>query len=275
MASPLLSLSGSSGDGLDSGPLPGIAGLPYVQKSAETPDEAARSFLARRRLLLSAGFVLLCALLVFNIFALSPFADRAATQPPRQISAVPLADVQPYGVNVFLHKEVDQWKKEKTLDMATDMGATWIKQQFPWAEIEFGKDYYYDAKNNQSSWQKFDAIVALAQARGLHIIARIDSTPEWARLDDSMPAAEKAATIAKANANNPNNFAKFPPSDGHLQDFANFITTFVTRYKGQIAALQIWNEPNLNAEWPTGVNAANYVNLLKLPILPPSQPTRI
>jgi hypothetical protein len=156
-------------------------------------------------------------------------------------------------VNVFLHKEVDSWKKEKTLDMAVDMGAGWIKQQFPWAEIEFSKGNYYDTKNNQSAWAKFDTIVDLAQQRGLRIIARLDSTPEWARTDDSMSPAVRDALSGNA---------KVPPAPGHVIDFADFVSTFVSRYRGRVAAIQIWNEPNLHDEWPTGVDAKSYVNLL-------------
>src|SRR3954469_23712950 len=164
--------------------LPGVAGLPLVQQPVLTPAEAARSLRARRRLSLLAGLVIVAVILAVEVVALSPWTDTPTAKTPRQVDPVPLAEVNPYGVNTFLHKEVDLWKKEQTLDMASQMGAGWIKQQFPWAEIEFAKDHFYDDKNNQSSWQKFDDIVDLAQQRGLRIIARIDSTPPWARVDE-------------------------------------------------------------------------------------------
>jgi hypothetical protein len=37
----------------------------------------------------------------------------------------------------------------------------------------------------------------------------------------------------------------------------------VERYKGRVAAVQIWNEPNLYEEWPTGVNAQYYTEMLQ------------
>jgi polysaccharide biosynthesis protein PslG len=249
---------GRSGDGAGDGlAVPGVAGLPPIQRQLPTPDEAARSFHARRRFLMWAGLVLLSVLLAVEIAILSPWTDPAAGRQPRRIGSIPLAEVHPYGVNVFLHKEVDAWKKEKTLDMARDMGAVWIKQQFPWAEIEFGNDIFWDSKNNQNAWEKFDTIVNLAEQRGIRVIARIDSTPEWARLDDDMPQAQKDALRS-----NPF-FAKFPPSRGHLQDFGQFIRDFVKRYRGRVPAIQVWNEPNLKAEWATGVNAKEYVTLLQ------------
>jgi len=119
--------------------------------------------------------------MVVNFVYLGPFSDPAATLTPRVPDAVPLAEVQPYGVNTFLHKEVESWKKDQTLAMAKDLGVGWIKQQFPWAEIEYRLDPsnpYWDVKNNQNAWAKYDGIVALAQQYNLRIIARIDHAVE-------------------------------------------------------------------------------------------------
>jgi hypothetical protein len=231
---------------------PGIAGLPHIHKLAQTPEEVARARRARRRLSLWAGFFFLLVILVIETLVLSPWTDPSVGQAPRQVSDIPLAEVNQYGVNVFLHKEVDQWKSEHTLELAHDMGAGWIKQQFPWAEIEFAKDSYWDPQNKQSAWTKFDNIVDLAEQHGLRIIARIDSTPAWARADDNMPKDVQEDLRGH----------KGPPSPSHLADFSDFVRTFVSRYKGRIAAIQVWNEPNLRDEWYPSVNAKDYVTLL-------------
>ena len=186
--------------------------------------------------------------LIANVLYLGPLSDPAANLTPRVPDAVPLSEVQPYGVNTFLHKEVESWKKDQTLQMARDLGVGWIKQQFPWAEIEYRVDPqrpFWDVKNNQNAWAKYDGIVSLAQQYGLRIIARIDSAPVWSH---------------------PNNSSlKAPPDADHMADFGAFINTFVTRYKGTVSAIQVWNEPNLKDEWATGkpVNAAQYTALLK------------
>ncbi len=137
------------------------------------------------------------------------------------------------------------------MSMARDLGVGWIKQQFPWAEIEYVQykrdpaNAFWDVKNNVNAWTKYDDIVSLAQQYNLRIIARIDSAPLW------------------SHPNNPD--PKAPPDADHMADFAYFIQTFVTRYKGTVAAIQVWNEPNLKGEWATGnpVNAAEYTGLLK------------
>jgi hypothetical protein len=231
----------------DGVPMLGAAGL-LTESRPRTPDELAQATRARRKVSLRLGLVVIALLLLLETAYLSPFSDPTAIQPLRLPAPIPLAEVQPYGVNTFLHKEVERWKKEKTLDMAANMGAGWIKQQFPWAEIEYRTDPqrpYWDVKNNQNAWDKFDDIVNLAEQYHLRIIARIDNAPGWARPKDSDPKA--------------------PPSAEHMQDFGKFIETFVQRYQGRVAAIQVWNEPNLKAEWATGrpVNPAEYVQLLK------------
>lgn len=241
---------------LNTGPsLLGANGIP-LDRRALTTDELTRIAQARRKLNLRALIVALSLLLVLLTVFYSPLFDPVAGMSPRAIQAVPMSEVQPYGVNTFLHKEVEDWKRDKTLERAQDMGAGWIRQQFPWAEIEYRQDPdnpFWDVKNNQNAWDKFDRIVDAAQRYNLRVIARIDNAPVW-----SHPASASLQS---------------PPDAAHMVDFANFIRVFVERYEGRIAAIQVWNEPNLTGEWavedgafrsgPRAVNPAEYVELLK------------
>jgi aryl-phospho-beta-D-glucosidase BglC (GH1 family) len=71
---------------------------------------------------------------------------------------------------------------------------------------------------------------------------RVHGTPDWARPADSS--------------------FTHPPTN--VADFANFMTQLATRYKGQVAAYEIWNEPNLNYEWGEQTpDPAAYTELLK------------
>lgn len=189
-----------------------------------------------RNLRLSAVLFTLGLVLAQLLVALPPTSDAAAPVPDT-------TGLNPYGANFFLDKEVEEWKKEKTLQMARDAGIGWMKQEFEWNEIEFKKNYFFDDKFKKSSWEKFDDIVNLAKKYNIQVVARLDRAPDWAKPVGSNPGA--------------------PPTNN--SDFANFVTAFVTHYKGQIHYLQIWNEPNLSEEWNQGkpVNAAQYVQLLK------------
>jgi len=169
-------------------------------------------------------------------------ASRASPEPPRTI---PDTDVNPYGANFFLEWEPETWKIEKTLQMAHDAGVGWVKQQFPWEDIQLspGKDGFWDDRLNKSTWEKYDRIVDLARKYNLEVIARLDRPPKWARQDNHLPQA--------------------PPD--RFEDYGDFVYAVVSHYKGKIRYYQIWNEPNVYPEWgdhPPDPEA--YVRLLKI-----------
>jgi len=157
-------------------------------------------------------------------------ARRAAEPGP-----IPHTNVNPYGANFFLEREVESWKRDRTLEMAQAAGIGWIKQQFPWAEIE-------PLRKGEFDWAKYDRIVDLAGEYGMEIIARLDRPPNWTRQD--------------------NRFETSPPDD--LADYGDFVYAFVRRYQGRVRYIQIWNEPNLTAEWGfQRVDAVAYTRLLQ------------
>ncbi|MGD8622928.1 MAG: beta-galactosidase [Anaerolineae bacterium] len=150
--------------------------------------------------------------------------------------SMPHTDVPPLGANFFLAREVEQWKQARTLEMAREAGIVWIKQQFSWEEIEPQRKGEYD-------WAKYDRIVDLAGQHGMEIIARLDRPPDWTRQD--------------------NRFKTRPPDD--LADYGDFVGAFVSRYRGRVGFIQIWNEPNLSAEWGfERVDAVAYTRLLEV-----------
>jgi len=176
-------------------------------------------------------------------FTLGPFLQPALL-PPVSPHTLPHTDLNPYGVNIFLDKEVEDWKKRRTMEMIAAAGIGWVRQQFSWAEIEPRPGDFWDSRYNKSSWEKFDRIVELAEEYGLQVIARVDRPPAWARPAGSNPQA--------------------PPSDPRT--YADFIGEFVRHYRGRIHYIQVWNEPNLHTEWRQGapVDARAYVTLLRM-----------
>jgi len=146
-----------------------------------------------------------------------------------------------YGMNVFV------WGNTKTTDRdlkkLSDAGFGWQKTLFQWRFIEPQQKGQYD-------WEEADRIVKSSKAAGVKILARLDQQPAWARADHT---------------------AKNAPPD-NMQDYADFISAFVTRYSstspiGRVDAIQIWNEQNLNNEWGGApINeqqAQSYVSMLK------------
>ncbi len=171
-------------------------------------------------------------------------------QPPlKTADMVPVqhAGVNPYGVNTFLQNEVEPVKREKAMRLLAEAGFEWIRQEFPWEDIEIHeKGSFHDRRHKpyKSAWAKYDHIVDLAEQYEVQIIARLSNPPAWTR----------------ARGNEVGAFA--PPDD--VGDYGDFVETLAKRYQGRIQVYQIWNEPNIYPEWGLyPINAAEYVTLLK------------
>jgi len=161
------------------------------------------------------------------------------------------ADI-PYGVNTFLQEEVERPKIEVMLQMIADAGFVWLRQEFPWEDLEVdGRGQFTDSRldldgdgelDTIDAWAKYDQIVELTQQYGLRLMVRLSNPPEWSRA-------------------NPDAGAFAPPDD--YQDFVNYAVAVAERYKGQITHYQIWNEPNIFPEWGNNfVDPAGYTELL-------------
>lgn len=186
--------------------------------------------------------ITLLGLLVSTVYGgLSASATVAVPEPAREI---PLTDVNPYGANFYLTREVETWKRDKTLRMAAEAGIGWVKQQFPWEEIEpERKGEFLEPTYRGSSWAKFDEIVAACEAHGLRIVARLDRPPDWTRKD--------------------NTYKEAPPDN--LADYGDFVYEFVRHYRGRIQYIQVWNEPNIFPEWGNRpVDPKQYVEMLRI-----------
>ena len=164
------------------------------------------------------------------------------------LAPVANAGMNPYGVNVFLEQEVEPAKREQSVQMIAEAGFHWIRQEFPWEDIEIhGKADFEDRRHEpyRSAWEKYDHIVDLADQYGLEIIARLSNPPSWSRA-----AGDEAGTFG-------------PPDD--LGDYGDFVEAVVRRYQGRIHTYQIWNEPNIYPEWgEQPVSPEAYTELLKV-----------
>jgi len=161
-------------------------------------------------------------------------------------TAVTYTDLPPFGVNTFLEQEVEPEKRERSLEMIADAGFAWIRQSFPWYDIEIhGKGDFEDRRHepHRSAWDKYDSIVDLSEDYDIDIIARLEAPPAWTRADGT------------------NRGAFAPPDD--IDDYADYAAAVVDRYRDRIRFYQIWNEPNIHPEWGhQPVDPEGYTELL-------------
>ncbi len=104
------------------------------------------------------------------------FNTAIRPQPDQDPEALMTTGVpSPYGMNTFLEQEVLPEVREEILRMLSDSGFRYIRQQFPWEDIEIhGKNDFVDRRNNPEgvdSWAKYDNIVDLAEKYDIEIIA--------------------------------------------------------------------------------------------------------
>jgi hypothetical protein len=117
----------------------------------------------------------------------------------------------------------------------TDLGAKWVRLEFRWNEAEPQNNSY-----SATTLAEWDKAVATAQASGAKIIGMVHRSPSWA-------------------SGSSNSYTR--PKDP--ADYADFMRFVAARYKGKVAAWEIWNEENISRFWPTGPSPASYVKLLK------------
>jgi hypothetical protein len=120
---------------------------------------------------------------------------------------------------------------QKLIGLIQDIGFTWTKQQVVWKDIETSKGQY--------AWGDLDSIVNDLAAAHINILLTVVKSPAWA-----------TATGDDGTPRNP-------------QDLADFMSAISARYKGKVAAYEIWNEENLAAETGDRVDPGAYVQLLK------------
>lgn len=182
--------------------------------------------------------VFLAALLLLSLATIVAVAGWRQLQPhwdPFKASAVqnPPFPSLTYGIHAFLWWDTDHVGKH--LDWVRLMSFSHVKQTFAWSDLE--------AQPGKWDWTQADRILHEVERRRLSLIVRLGMAPGWAR-----PAGQQAAHDA-------------PPAD--LALWRAYCAAVANRYRGQIAAYQIWNEPNLSREWGgQPPDAAAYVGLL-------------
>jgi len=119
---------------------------------------------------------------------------------------------------------------DRTLDTLQAMGVQNVRIVIPWAGVQPLNLPFYN-------WANVDRMVNAAADRNMGVLAVLNSTPVW------------ASDRYLSGHPDPNDFAKFA---GLVAD----------RYKGEISAYEVWNEPNALTFW-NPVDPVAYTHMLQ------------
>lgn len=154
----------------------------------------------------------------------TPAAPVFTNVPPPE--SLPTLDMTRFGIQIHPLTTLDEWNL--MLQHTDYLNFNWIKIQLAWDLLEPVQGQFsplFDAYVQRVQWANF-------QAQPHKVLISVVNAPDWARPIGFDPNLEG------------------PPADPvHL---ANFIQTFIRATKpedNRIAAIEIWNEPNLIREW--------------------------
>jgi hypothetical protein len=105
-----------------------------------------------------------------------------------------------------------------TISWLDSLGVGWVKQQVEWHTVEYSPGEF--------DWKPLDHVVDSCEAMGLKLLLSVVRAPDWLRAD-----------VLESG----------PPTD--YGEFGRFTEALAARYKGRVAAYELWNEPNLAREW--------------------------
>ncbi|MCA9868438.1 MAG: cellulase family glycosylhydrolase, partial [Anaerolineales bacterium] len=144
----------------------------------------------------------------------------------------PPLDRDDIGIQIYLHRQDvrDLLRHLEALD------AGWVKVQVSWKLHEPRPGEY-----SEELFGELDRLVAGANGQSVKVLLSVSKAPEWSR------------TVTEMDG---------PPADyGQFEAFMHYLAT---RYAGQVAAYELWNEPNLQREWNgTALSAADFVELMR------------
>lgn len=144
----------------------------------------------------------------------------------------PPLDPSEVGIQIHLHSE----DLDAVMDHLRALRVGWVKVQISWKLFEPEQGRY-----DEFLLGEVDNLVARAASANIYVLLSVAKAPDWTRTTTEMDG---------------------PPSD--YTAFTHFMAFLAGRYRGQVAAYELWNEANLRREWNgEPLSAANCVVLIR------------
>ncbi len=130
----------------------------------------------------------------------------------------------------MLHDSLEELRRD--LDAMVDLGVERLRIDLSWASLQPEPDRF--------DWSSTDRVLREATARGIDVLAVVGFQPSWAERAD---AADQA----------------LPPDSAA---FSTFVRAAAERYRDEVDAWEIWNEPNTRRFWGAEPDPADYAALV-------------
>ncbi len=191
--------------------------------SAETALSMTIVLAMDRRIRMAAiGLALALCMLVWVVPAGDAGQSKGAS-----VSAAFLGGVNIVGVDYdSLPAEAD-----RAIAAARALHASVVRTEVPWSVLEPQGPEPVNARPLAFT----DRLVSDAAAAGIRVIMTVDSTPCWA-------SSAPSSLLRKCLAGRPSKANSWPPAEP--ADYAAFVAYLAQRYGTQLAAIEIWNEPD-------------------------------
>ncbi len=141
------------------------------------------------------------------------------------LSGAASAAASPFGINAHV-------PPDEVLDAMAEAGIGWVRIDFLWPLVQ--------PEPGAWEWSVYDHVMEAAEKRGLEVYATLAYSPAWATGGAPGPGV---------------------PRDP--RDWARFCYRAAHRYRGQVAAWGLWNEPNLSYFWEG--SRGQYIETVLLP----------
>jgi hypothetical protein len=191
---------------------------------------------------------LLTGALCVALLALFAQVGSAAAANARQAAGTPLG-----GVNIVdLGPGSRAAEADQAIAYAKQLHARVVRTELPWAVLEPSGPGQIDAAAEAFT----DRLMSDAAAAGIRVIANVDTTPCWA-------TSAPEPLLAQCHGPHRSTANTYPPSDPST--YASFVAFLAQRYAAQLAAIEVWNEPDqANEAYFGGPNkAVRYAALLR------------
>ncbi|MBX0330113.1 glycosyl hydrolase [Oscillochloris sp. ZM17-4] len=188
------------------------------------------------RRLSAIGYRLSAIIVVLLLLAGAAPATPARALAPLAPAAVP-ASPPSFGLNSHLASRYpDPSSMDVPASMLTDLGVTWVREDFHWHRVEPRPDAW--------DWTFTDAAMRAILSRDIQVLGVLGPSVGWG---------------TPYPGDTPNDVSYYPPDP---DAFDAYVRAVVTRYRRYIHHWEIWNEPDHGVFWRPQPDVAAYTRLL-------------